>query len=98
MRKVCSETFTKESFKASMAKCFISVGLAPDAMGKFVEYTNHRRGTLAIKKEPEDKATVGEVAAELEMVQRGGVDADGEGDDGAGGGGDESDESDDDDE
>ena len=47
------QTLTMESFKASLAKCFVSVGLAPDVKGEFVKYTNHRRGTLAVTKEEE---------------------------------------------
>ena len=40
---------------------------------------NHRRGTLAIKKVDTDRTCLGEVAGELEMLQRNGVDSDDEG-------------------
>ena len=46
------------------------------AAGSYTKYTNHRRGTI-IKKADVDGATcLGEVAAELEMVQRAGADSD----------------------
>ena len=55
--------------------------MAQDAEGNFKKYTNHRRGTLAVKKADVDDDTtcLGEVATELEMVQREGVDSDDEG-------------------
>ena len=87
---LCSTTFATERYKESMRKCFISVGLAPDDQGAFKKYTNHRRGTLAITTADEKGYTcLGEVAAELEMVTRKGVDSDNED-------GDDADESEDD--
>lgn len=47
-------------------------------------YKNHRRGTMPIKKadvsndQGQDSATLGELAAELAMVQREGADSDDE--------------------
>ena len=53
-----------------MRKCFVDVGLVKNTEGNYTKYTNHRRGTI-IKKADVDGATcLGEVAAELEMVQR----------------------------
>ena len=44
---------------------------------RFTVYKNHRRGSIAIKKiDAEDTTCLGEVAAELQMVQRQGVDSD----------------------
>ena len=65
-----------------MRDCFISVGLAPmkDTEGSFQIYRNHRKGSLALKKvDSPDSTCLGEVASELEMVQRGGVASDDEG-------------------
>ena len=62
-----------------MRKCFVDVGLVKNTEGSYTKYTNHRRGTI-IKKADVDGATcLGEVAAELEMVQRAGADSDDEG-------------------
>ena len=62
-----------------MRKCFVDVGLVKNTEGNYTKYTNHRRGTI-IKKADVDGATcLGEVAAELEMVQRAGADSDDEG-------------------
>jgi len=75
-----------------MRRCFVSVGLAEEE-GRFKTYLNHRRGSMPIKKEEqgdETTTTLGEVAAELEMVQRNGDESDAEEEV------DESDESDDD--
>ena len=56
-----------------MRKCFVDVGLVKNTEGSYTKYTNHRRGTI-IKKADVDGATcLGEVAAELEMVQRAGA-------------------------
>ena len=82
----------------SMAQCFVSVGLAPDpSTGLFVKYKNHRRGTMPIEKvdQKDDETCLGEIAAELEMVQRDGVESDDEGEQEQG---DEEDEDEDEDE
>ena len=82
----------------SMAQCFVSVGLAPDpSTGLFVKYKNHRRGTMPIEKvdKKDDETCLGEIAAELEMVQRDGVESDDEGEQEQG---DEEDEDEDEDE
>ena len=114
LRKVCHSTFSTEKYKASMRACFADVGLAPldgdedgnAVMGdgnavpaKFKVYRNHRRGTMAIKKEDEEQAAcLGEAAAELQMIQRGGVDSDDEGNGEESDGDEDDNEGDDDDE
>jgi hypothetical protein len=94
LRKVCASTFQTAKYQQSMKECFVAVGLAPshfkgyDFDGKrvdleFVTYRNHRRGSMPIKKDPhgtDENSCLGEVAAELQMIQRGGVDSDDEGD------------------
>ena len=64
-----------------MRKCFVDVGLAKGANDKYKKYVSQRRGTLAFKKADvkDDESSLGEVAAELEMVQREGVDSEDEG-------------------
>ena len=53
---------------------------------EFIVYKNHRRGTMPIKKadyvvdgQGRDATSLGEIATELEMVQREAVDSDDEG-------------------
>lgn len=58
-----------------MKECFVSVGLAKDPETlEFKTYSNHRRGTVAIKKTADtnqaDRISFGEVAGEVEMVAR----------------------------
>ena len=84
VREVCETTFKRESFKESMRKCFVGVGLAASSEGKFVTNMQQRKGSLAVKVDlvpvdKDDTTTLGEVAAELEMVQREGHDSDDEG-------------------
>ena len=80
---VCARTLTPvctpPRAQESMRKCFISVGLVKDDKGAFKKYVNHRRGSMAIKRvdTPHDTC-LGELATELEMVQRAGVDSDDE--------------------
>ena len=71
---VLKTALATESFKASMAKCFVAVGLAEQADGTFVEYSVARKGFLKSVmpqvQMSEEAVSVGELASEVQLVGR----------------------------
>ena len=76
MSTVVSSDLAKLSFKDSMQRCFVAVGLAEDRYRfpetGFATYRNHQRGTMPIMalKNSEETVSFGEVVAEAEVFSR----------------------------
>ena len=72
--KVVKENLQTPKFKESMSKCFVQVGLVPNADGEFVTYSPTKKGALANiipqTMAHENATSVGEVMAELAVTTR----------------------------
>jgi hypothetical protein len=75
LTRACNSTFTTESFKGSLRRTFVRVGLAADAEGRFIKYTEAAHGVLQDTIKPADLPDesgffLGDVVAEVEMEAR----------------------------
>ena len=72
---VLQESLSTDSFKASMRRCFISVGLwRQEGNGDFMLYAQTKKGVMQQIMKPshssDDAVTVGEIAAEVALTSR----------------------------
>ena len=76
MSAVVMHELAKPTFKDSMQKSFVSVGLAEDRTRYpetgFATYRNHQRGTMALRalKDSDESVSFGELVSETEVLSR----------------------------